>query len=144
MTWVSTPDRIPHRCFKTRQGTEEHGPYLDVGLDFFGLVKKEDGKLGVNPKVQRLYLAARAIQAACEEPGSPMIALARSEYSALRVRHEEAIAALSAAEDRIRDLEEQLDARQAADPIDTEVLVETLVGRLDERYTRKRGPRKAA
>lgn len=131
----------------TRIGTPDRGPYLDTEFDYLQPIRTEEGQLRVAPQIQRLYLSAAAIMAYCAQPGSPIVAIPASQHATLLAKAAE----LEAANDRLAELESKVSEREENGHVDPGQIADalraalpSLIAEFDDRYSRKRGAKKAA
>ena len=140
--WVSHPERYPHRCPWSHQDAPADGPYLDTGLVYFA-AREIDNHIEPDRRESALVISVQALREASQLPGSPIVVTPRDMWDDVEsenVRLREANEGLKLDCER---LEEALDEAYANlnAMTDPEAIAAALVGKLDERYARKPGPK---
>ena len=137
--WVDTP---PVPCHITGRVEAKPGqPYLIEEYLHSPAVAAPDGKnLMPAPRLRPLVHAASQIRRVCELPGSPFVLLTKEEAEDADALRDEN----NVLKTRVEDLEAQLEEARALQGAVDKVLSNGLLERLDARYAKKPGPKKAA
>jgi hypothetical protein len=131
--WVYEPRKMPHRCRRSGRHAPADGPYFEDSVPYTE-APGDDREL-------TQYISVGWLKTIAKAPGSPIDVIAKEELETLR-------ATIAAQQDEIAELELRLEeAREpqvVVSPIDEKALADVLILHMDDRYSRKPGPKPRA
>lgn len=125
---------MPFRCRRTGLDGAADGPFFEESLAYAEAGVGDDREL-------TLYHSPAWILSMCEQPGSPLVAMTEDQYLEMQQAEAEVMAERDTLAMRVEELEAEVASlRELSGAVD-KVLSNGLLERLDERYSRKTGPK---